>query len=56
VFYSLDQKMRDYKKLEVWKKAHEQFMFIKLLNEIRGMLLNFLKFLRSHPSTRHPKP
>lgn len=22
--------MRDYKKLEVWKKAHEQYMFIKI--------------------------
>jgi len=21
--------MRDYKKLDVWKKAHEQYMFIK---------------------------
>ncbi len=22
--------MRDYKKLEVWKKAHEQYMFVKI--------------------------
>jgi four helix bundle protein len=21
--------MRDYKKLDVWKKAHEQYMFVK---------------------------
>ena len=26
---SLTEHMRDYKKLNVWKKAHEQYMFVK---------------------------
>lgn len=31
VILILDQKMRDYKKLDVWKKAHEQYMNIKTI-------------------------